>query len=74
MSTELMSKGPMVTYMNSQTATDAMRSATVVSVTFYKGFSGDTSGSAVGTATFSIPPQSYQMSVRSPCVRTDVVN
>ena len=59
----------LVTYMNSQTANDAMRSATVVSVTnqsefanlvtvtFYKGFSDDTPGSAVGTATFSIPPQ-----------------
>lgn len=59
----------LVTYMNSQTANNAMRSATVVSVTnqsefanlvtitFYKGFSDDAPGSEVGTATFSIPPQ-----------------
>ena len=57
----------LVTYMNSQTANDAMRSATVVSitnqskltnrvfVTFYKGFTDDSS--PVGTAAFSIPPQ-----------------
>ncbi len=57
----------LVTYMNSQTANDSMRSATVVTVTnqsnqtnlvcvtFFKGFANDTS--PVGTATFSIPPQ-----------------
>lgn len=57
----------LVTYMNSQTANEAMRSATVVSVTnqseitnrvvvaFYKGFTDD--ASPVGTAAFSIPPQ-----------------
>jgi hypothetical protein len=57
----------LVTYMNSQTANNAMRSATVVSVTnqsnftnrvavtFFKGFTDDSS--PVGTATFSIPPQ-----------------
>jgi hypothetical protein len=57
----------LVTYMNSQTANDSMRSATVVSVTnqsnlinrvfvtFFKGFSDDSS--PVGTAAFAIPPQ-----------------
>lgn len=57
----------LVTYMNSQTANDRMRSATVVSVTnqsrlinrvfvtFFKGFSDDSS--PVGTAAFAIPPQ-----------------
>jgi hypothetical protein len=57
----------LVTYMNSQTQNDTMRSATVVSVTnqssrtnrvivtFYKGFSDDSSPD--GTAAFSIPPQ-----------------
>ena len=57
----------LVTYMNSQTANDAMRSATVVSVTnqsnlinrvfvtFFKGFTDDSS--PVGTAAFAIPPQ-----------------
>jgi hypothetical protein len=57
----------LVTYMNSQTANDAMRSATVVSVTnqsnlvnrvsvtFFKGFTDDSS--PVGTAIFAIPPQ-----------------
>jgi hypothetical protein len=57
----------LVTYMNSQTANEAMRSATVVSVTnqskltnrvfvtFFKGFTDDSS--PVGTASFSIPPQ-----------------
>lgn len=57
----------LVTYMNSQTANSAMRSATVVSVTnqsrltnrvfvtFFKGFSDDSA--PVGTAAFAIPPQ-----------------
>lgn len=57
----------LVTYMNSQTADDAMRSATVVSVTnqsdrinrvfvsFFKGFTDDLS--PVGVAAFAIPPQ-----------------
>lgn len=57
----------LVTYMNSQTASSTMRSATVVSVTnqsalinrvfvtFFKGFSDDLS--PVGTAAFAIPPQ-----------------
>ena len=57
----------LVTYMNSQTANDAMRSATVVSVTnqssrinrvfvtFFKGLTDDSS--PVGTAAFAIPPQ-----------------
>ncbi|HEX2027881.1 MAG TPA: hypothetical protein VHF25_07755 [Nitriliruptorales bacterium] len=57
----------LVTYMNSQTANDALRSATVVSVTnqsnlinrvfvtFFKGFTDDSS--PVGTAAFAIPPQ-----------------
>jgi hypothetical protein len=57
----------LVTYMNSQTANDAMRSATVVSVTnqsklinrvfvtFFKGFTDDSS--PIGTAAFAIPPQ-----------------
>jgi len=57
----------LVTYMNSQTANDAMRSATVVSVTnqsklinrvfvtFFKGFTDDSS--PVGTVAFAIPPQ-----------------
>lgn len=57
----------LVTYMNSQTANTAMRSATVVSVTnqsrlinrvfvtFFKGFSDDSA--PVGTAAFAIPPQ-----------------
>jgi hypothetical protein len=57
----------LVTYMNSQTANNQMRSATVVSVTnqsrlinrvfvtFFKGFTDDSS--PVGTAAFAIPPQ-----------------
>lgn len=57
----------LVTYMNSQTRNDAMRSATVVSVTnqsdrknrvvvtFFKGFSND--AAPVGTAAYLIPPQ-----------------
>lgn len=57
----------LITYMNSQTANDALRSATVVSVTnqsnlmnrvfvtFFKGFTDDSS--PVGTAAFAIPPQ-----------------
>ncbi len=57
----------LVTYMNSQTANDSMRSATVVSVTnqsklinrvfvtFFKGFTDDSS--PVGMAAFAIPPQ-----------------
>ncbi len=57
----------LVTYMNSQTKNDNMRSATVVSVTnqsrqvnrvvvtFFKGFTDD--ASPVGVAAFSIPPQ-----------------
>jgi len=57
----------LVTYMNSQTANDAMRSATVVSVTnqsnlinrvfvtFFRGFTDDSS--PIGTAAFAIPPQ-----------------
>jgi hypothetical protein len=57
----------LVTYINSQTANDAMRSATVVSVTnqssrinrvfvtFFKGLTDDSS--PVGTAAFAIPPQ-----------------
>jgi len=57
----------LVTYMNSQTGNSAMRSATVVSVTnqsklinrvfvtFFKGFTDDSS--PVGTAAFAIPPQ-----------------
>ena len=57
----------LVTYMNSQTSNDAMRSATVVSVTnqsrlvnrvivtFFQGFSDDSS--PVGTAALAIPPQ-----------------
>lgn len=57
----------LITYMNSQTQNDAMRSATVVSVTnqsdrinrvfvtFFKGFSDDSS--PVGVAAFAIPPQ-----------------
>lgn len=57
----------LVTYMNSQTANTALRSATVVSVTnqsnltnrvfvaFFKGFTDDSS--PVGTAAFAIPPQ-----------------
>jgi hypothetical protein len=57
----------LVTYMNSQTANDAMRSATIVSVTnqsklinrvtvtFFKGFTDDSA--PVGTAAFTIPPQ-----------------
>jgi hypothetical protein len=57
----------LVTYMNSQTANDAMRSATVVTVTnqsnlinrvfvtFFKGFTDDSS--PVGMAAFAIPPQ-----------------
>lgn len=57
----------LVTYMNSQTQNDAMRSATVVSVTnqsdrinrvfvsFFKGFTDDSS--PVGVAAFAIPPQ-----------------
>lgn len=57
----------LVTYMNSQTANGAMRSATVVTVTnqstltntvsvaFFRGFTDDSS--PVGTATFAIPPQ-----------------
>ena len=58
----------LVTYMNSQTADDSMRSATVVSVTnqasvanlvcvsFYRGFRDD-GVPADGVATFAIPPQ-----------------
>ena len=57
----------LVTYMNSQTANNSMRSATVVSVTnqsnlinrvfvtFFKGFTND--AAPVGTAAFAIPPQ-----------------
>lgn len=57
----------LVTYMNSQTASNNMRSCTVVSVTnqsafanrvvvtFFKGFSDDSS--PVGAVAFSIPPQ-----------------
>lgn len=57
----------LVTYMNSQTADSAMRSATVISVTnqstlinrvfvtFFKGFTDDSS--PVGMAAFAIPPQ-----------------
>lgn len=57
----------LVTYMNSQTANNTLRSATVVSVTnqsnlinrvfvtFFKGFTDDSS--PVGTAAFAIPPQ-----------------
>jgi hypothetical protein len=57
----------LVTYMNSQTGNSAMRSATVVSVTnqsklinrvfvtFFKGFTDDSS--PIGTAAFAIPPQ-----------------
>lgn len=57
----------LVTYMNSQTGDQAMRSATIVSVTnqsnlinrvfvtFFKGFSDDSS--PVGTAAFAVPPQ-----------------
>jgi hypothetical protein len=57
----------LVTYMNSNTANNAMRSATVVSVTnqsrlinrvfvtFFKGWSDDSS--PVGMAAFAIPPQ-----------------
>src|SRR5215218_6393513 len=57
----------LVTYMNSNTANAAMRSATVVSVTnqsrlvnqvsvtFFKGFTNDSSPS--GTVAFAIPPQ-----------------
>jgi hypothetical protein len=57
----------LVTYMNSQTANNGMRSATVVSVTnqsnlinrvfvtFFKGFTDDSS--PIGTAAFAIPPQ-----------------
>ncbi len=57
----------LVTYMNSQTQNDVMRSATVVSVTnqsdktnrvfvtFFKGFSDDSA--PVGMAAFAIPPQ-----------------
>lgn len=57
----------LVTYMNSQTANNAVRSATVVSVTnqsslinrvfvtFFKGFTDDSF--PVGTAAFAIPPQ-----------------
>lgn len=57
----------LVTYMNSQTANTAMRSATVVSVTnqsrlinrvfvtFFKGFTDDSS--PVGMAAFAVPPQ-----------------
>jgi hypothetical protein len=57
----------LVTYMNSQTANNDMRSATVVSVTnqskldnrvfvtFFKGFTDDSS--PVGTVAFAIPPQ-----------------
>jgi hypothetical protein len=57
----------LVTYMKSRTSPDAMRSATVVSVTnqsnlinqvsvtFFKGFTDNSS--PVGTAAFAIPPQ-----------------
>lgn len=57
----------LITYMNSQTGNDAMRSATVVTVTnqsnlinrvfvtFFKGFTDDSS--PVGMAAFAIPPQ-----------------
>ena len=57
----------LVTYMNSQTANNNIRSATVVSitnqsnlinrvvVTFFKGFTDDSS--PVGSAAFAIPPQ-----------------
>jgi hypothetical protein len=57
----------LVTYMNSQTANAAMRSATVVTVTnqsnlinrvfvtFFKGFTDDSS--PVGMAAFAVPPQ-----------------
>jgi hypothetical protein len=57
----------LVTYMSSQTANEAMRSATVVSVTnqsnlinrvfvtFFKGFTDDSS--PVGMAAFAVPPQ-----------------
>jgi hypothetical protein len=57
----------LITYMNSQARNEAMRSATVVTVTnqsnqinrvfvtFFKGFTDDTS--PVGTAAFAIPPQ-----------------
>ncbi|ABW32114.1 hypothetical protein [Acaryochloris marina] len=57
----------LVTYMNSQTVNTQMRSATVVSVTnqsnlinrvfvtFFKGFTDDSS--PIGTAAFAIPPQ-----------------
>jgi hypothetical protein len=57
----------LITYMNSQTANSAMRSATVVSVTnqskllnrvfvtFFKGFTDDLF--PVGMAAFAIPPQ-----------------
>ncbi len=57
----------LVTYMNSQTASEGMRSATVVSVTnqsdrinrvfvtFFKGFTDDSS--PIGVAAFAIPPQ-----------------
>jgi hypothetical protein len=57
----------LITYMNSQTANKEMRSATVVSVTnqsslinrvfvtFFKGFTDDSS--PIGTAAFAIPPQ-----------------
>jgi hypothetical protein len=57
----------LVTYMNSQTANSAMRSATVVTVTnqsklinrvfvtFFKGFTDDSS--PIGMAAFAIPPQ-----------------
>jgi hypothetical protein len=57
----------LVTYMNSQTRNEAMRSATVVSITnqsrltnrvwvsFFKGFTDDSS--SVATVGFAIPPQ-----------------
>jgi hypothetical protein len=57
----------LVTYMNSQTSNEAMRSATVVSVTnqsslinrvfvtFFKGFTDDSS--PIGMAAFAVPPQ-----------------
>jgi hypothetical protein len=57
----------LVTYMNSQTSNSGLRSATVVSVTnqsnlinrvfvtFFKGFTDDSS--PIGTAAFAIPPQ-----------------
>lgn len=57
----------LVTYMNSQTANSALRSATVVTVTnqshlinrvfvtFFKGFTDDSS--PVGVAAFAVPPQ-----------------